>query len=140
MRAWSGTIKEIANSGAALIAQATPKHYNLRSGQWLVLAVCACLSLSIILLARSLYHWRAAPWASSYQLESDDAEFVQTRIGTYVLRGPDPGDCRGYRYDNLTGEAFPDSTPCRRDMQPGNSIIESDPGRLDALRRSFVDR
>jgi hypothetical protein len=141
MRAWSGTIKEIANSGAALIAQAKPQQYNLRSGQWLVLAVCACLSLAIIFLARSFGHWYAASWTSSYALESSDSDFARTRVGTYVIRGQALGDCRGYRYDNLTGEALPDSTPCHQYAQQGVGIGVIDPDavrQIDALRKTFV--
>jgi hypothetical protein len=141
MRAWSGTIKEMANSGAALIAQTKPQRYSPRSWQWSVLAACACLSLLTILLARNFGHWYAASWASSHGLESSDSDFARTQIGTFVIRGQALGDCRGYRYDNLTGEALPDSAPCRQIAQPdiGTAVIDPDAVRhIDALRKAFV--
>jgi len=123
---------------------ARTKQTTLRTSHGALLTACGCLLIAAIFVSRYFGQWHSWHPNSPWDMEASDSEFVQTRIGLLVLKGP-AGQCRAYRYDNMTGEAFPASEPCQLTAQlelersivggPGGS-----PRQLEALSKYFSQR
>jgi hypothetical protein len=124
-----------------MIAQVKPKQATLRTSQGILLAACGCLFIAAIFMSRHYGHWNLWHPNTPSESESGDAEFVQTQIGMFVLKGP-AGQCRAYKYDNKTSETFPTSGPCaitaQRDEDTGETGGAS--RQLQAVSKYFSQR
>jgi hypothetical protein len=124
-----------------MIARAKPKQAALRTSQGLFLTACGCLLITAIFMSRYYGQWNLWHPNAPSEAESSDAEFVQTQIGMFVLRGP-AGQCRAYKYDNKTSETFPTSGPCAITAQLDQDSNESGGSsrQLQALSKYFSQR
>lgn len=123
-----------------MIARTKSKQATLRTGQGMFLAAGGCLLVAVIVMSSYFGTWHSWHPNSPSELEVDTTDFVQTQIGTLVLRGP--GDaCRAYKYDNNTSETFPASGPCEITAQIDRSIIGESGGasrQLESVSKYFL--
>jgi hypothetical protein len=122
-----------------MIARTKPKQATFRTGQGIYLAAGGCLLIAVIFMSSYFGPWHSWHLNSSSELQIDTTDFVQTQIGTLVLRGP--GDaCRAYKYDNITSETFPASGPCEITAQIDRRIMGESPGasrQLESVSKYF---
>jgi hypothetical protein len=125
-----------------MIARTKPKPVAFRTGHAIYLAAGGCVLVAAIFMSSYFGTWHLWNPNSSPELELqvDTTDFVQTQIGTLVLRGP--GDaCRAYRYDNLTSETFPASGPCEITAQIDRRIMGEPAGatrQLESVSKYFT--
>jgi hypothetical protein len=122
-----------------MIARTKPKQTTFGAKQGILLAACGCLLIAIIFMSRYFGSWHLWHPNSAPELESNDSEFIQTRIGMLVLHGPGEA-CRAYKYDNITSETFPASGPCEITAQIDRRIMGEPAGgsrQFEALSKYF---
>ncbi|HUC47933.1 MAG TPA: hypothetical protein VMA30_01005 [Xanthobacteraceae bacterium] len=125
-----------------MIARTKAKQSAFRTSQGMYLAAGGCLLIAAIFISSYFGTWHSwHPYSSSdLELQVDTTDFVQTQIGTLVLRGP--GDaCRAYKYDNLTSETLPASGPCEITAQIDRRIMGEPAGasrQLESVSRYFT--
>jgi hypothetical protein len=127
-----------------MMARTKQRQATLRTNQGILLTGCGCLLIAAIFMSRHFGQWHSWHPASPWDTEASDSEFTRTQIGLLVLRGP-AGQCRAYKYDNLTGEAFPASEPCQltAQLELEHRIIGDSggsPRQLEALSKYFSQR
>jgi hypothetical protein len=119
-----------------MIARAKPKQTTPRTSQGIFFTACGCFLIATIVMSRYYGQWQLWHPNSLSESESKDAEFIQTQIGTLVLKGP-TGQCRAYKYDNKTSETIPTSGPCVITVQHDDNESGGSSRQLQALSKYF---